>query len=314
MLSLNTHQLNVFLVAAETLNFTQAAQHLQMTQPSVSQHIQALEEHFGLPLFTRTGRSIELTDAGIMLVPMAREMMYLSIHIEERMASLQGNIYGHLIVGCSTPTGRYLLPKLLTAFHSQFPEVRATCKVNSQSNCLKMLADGKIHLALASDPPYMADIEFRKVTEEVIRLIAPIDHPWAKCSEIEIKELKNADFILPDEGSEVHSSVREALAELNYSIYQLDTLVSLGSLEAIALAVSEGLGVGFVPELIAQRLVMGKVVPVQIRGVSMIREVFVGRNIRRTATSAQEAFWNMVLTQGAALIEKGYVQQASAVQ
>ena len=69
---LDIHQLNIFVVAAETLNFTQAAQQLHMTQPSVSQHIQALERHFDIELFIRNGRNLELTDAGMALLPMAR--------------------------------------------------------------------------------------------------------------------------------------------------------------------------------------------------------------------------------------------------
>ena len=295
MLNLSTHQLNVFLVAAETLNFTQAAQQLQMTQPSVSQHIQALEEHFGLQLFTRSGRSIELTDAGMVLIPLARELVYLSTHLEETMASLKGNIHGHLIVGCSTSTGRYLLPKMLASFHHQYSQVRATCQVTTQAQALQMLSEGKVHLALASDPPLVQDIEFRKITREAVILIVPLKHPWAKRDEIDLKDLKEAHFILPEEGSETHATVREAMAELGYSIYQLNTLVSLGSLEAIALSVQEGLGVGFVPELIVKRLVQNKVAVVKVNKLNICRDVYVGRNSRRPATIAQNAFWDLII-------------------
>ena len=76
---LDVHQLNVFLVAAETLNFTQAAQQLHMTQPSVSQHIQGLERHFDTLLFLRNGRNLELTDAGMALLPLAKEAVMLSM-------------------------------------------------------------------------------------------------------------------------------------------------------------------------------------------------------------------------------------------
>lgn len=295
MLNLSTHQLHVFLVAAETLNFTQAAQQLQMTQPSVSQHVQALEEHFDLQLFLRSGRSIELTDAGMALIPLAREMVYLSTHLEEMMASLKGNIHGHLVVGCSTSTGRYLLPKMLASFHHQFPQVRATCQVTTQAQALQMLNEGKVHLALASDPPFAQDMEFRKITRESVILIAPARHPWAKRKKIDLQDLDAADFILPEEGSETHSAVREGLAELGYSIYQLKNLVSLGSLEAIALSVQEGLGVGFVPELIVKRLVQNKVVTVEIEGLKIGRDVYVARNSRRPATGAQNAFWNLIV-------------------
>ena len=153
MSGLNSHQINVFLIAAETLNFTQAAQRLQISQPSVSQHIQSLEEHFGVQLFIRSGRNVELSDSALALIPLAREMVYLTQHMEETMASIKGNVHGHLVVGCSTSTGRYVLPKLLAAFHHKFPQVRATCHVIPQAQSLEMLREGKVHLAVASNPP-----------------------------------------------------------------------------------------------------------------------------------------------------------------
>ena len=129
---LDAHQLNVFLVAAESLNFTVAARELHMTQPSVSQHIRELERHFGTRLFLRLGRRLELTDAGEALVPLAREMSALSIRIDERMESLRGEVYGHLTIGCSTTPGRYLLPGLLASFLRRHPKVEATCQVSSR--------------------------------------------------------------------------------------------------------------------------------------------------------------------------------------
>jgi LysR family transcriptional regulator, transcriptional activator of the cysJI operon len=295
MLSLNTHQLHVFLMAAETLNFTQAAQQLQLTQPSVSQHVQALEEHFGQELFARSGRSIELTDAGVALIPLAREIVYLSIRLEEMMASLKGEVQGHLIVGCSTSTGRYLLPKILATFHRHFPYVRATCQVSTREQALRRLLEGKVHVALASDPPFIADLVFEKITTERIILIAPMTHPWAQQGVIDINEICEVDFILPEERNELYDLIHDKLADAGVSILQLRNLISLGSLEAIALSVQEGLGVGFVPELMVNRLVKGRVTPVEVRGLDIRQDVFIGRNLSRPATAAQEAFWKMVL-------------------
>jgi DNA-binding transcriptional LysR family regulator len=295
MPSLNTHQLHVFLIAAETLNFTQTAQQLQMTQPSVSQNIQALEEHFGQGLFVRTGRTIELTEAGVALVPLAREIVYLSIRMEEMMASLKGEVQGHLIVRCSSTIGRYMLPKILADFHRQYPQVHATCQVSKRDQALKRLKEGKVHIAMVSEPPFIADIAFEKIATERIILIAPIHHPWARQGVIDINQICEADFILPEESIELFNLIHDKLADAGVSILQLKTLISLGSLEAIALSVQEGLGVAFVPEIMVQRLVSDQVIPVKVAGFDISQEVFIGRNIRRPATRAQEAFWKMIL-------------------
>lgn len=294
---LNAHQLNVFITSAETLNFTQAASRLRMTQPSVSQHIQALEKLFGFNLFVRSGRNLELTDAGLALLPLARELVFLSTHIEETMASLKGNVFGHLLVGCSTTIGRYILPQLLANFHEVFPQVRATCHVASAPRTLELLCNGKVHIAMISFPEQCKDVEFRKFSVDEILLIVPIDHPWAAFPEIKPDDLYNIEFILPEEDSETHTATLQALSKHGISIYQLKSNLMLGSPEAIALSVQEGLGAGFVSKVVVNKLVPAGVKPIQVQGLDIFHDVYMGRNTHRPPTRAQDAFWNFVFNQ-----------------
>ncbi len=294
---LDTHQLNVFLVASETLNFTQAAQRLHMTQPSVSQHIQSLEKYFGTQLFIRTGRHIELSDSGMALIPLARSLVQQSIHLEEEMASLKGGVFGHLQVGCSTTPGKYVLPQLLTRFHHMHPRVKVTCQVTSQADSLKALSDGIIHLALTSlpaDSPF--DLELRQFMSDPVCLIAPLDHPWVGLGEIEPIELFEAPFIMREETSGTYNAVREGLATVGVAIEKLNTILTLGNSEAIALAVQEGMGLGFVSRIVVTNLVKDRVADLPVRGVQIQRDIHIGRNTRRPATNAQSAFWDFIQT------------------
>jgi len=214
---LDVHQLNVFLVAAESLNFTQAAQQLHMTQPSVSQHIQGLERHFDMLLFLRNGRNLELTDAGMALLPLAREAVTLSIRVDETMESLKGNIYGHLIVGCSTTPGKYILPNLLARFHKKYPQVRVTCQVSPQTDAIRNVAEGDVHFALFSlDYSSYPDIEAVSFLCDPIVLITPLDHPWAQRGEIEPDELLEADFIMREAASGTFSANARGISEAQH--------------------------------------------------------------------------------------------------
>jgi DNA-binding transcriptional LysR family regulator len=308
---LNTHQLNVFLIAAETLNFTQAAQRLEMTQPSVSQHIQSLEQHFGIDLFVRAGRSLELTDAGHTLLQMARELVYLSNHIEETMASVKGDVFGHLVVGCSTTAGRYILPRLLAEFHQGYPQVRATCHVASPEQAAQMLCDGKVHLALTNTPELCREAELRRFLIDEILLVAPLDHPWSDLEERSATELLEADFILPEEGSDCYVPVREALNKIGLSIYQLNNLITLGSPEAICLSIKEGIGVGFVSNIVVQKLAKDQLKIIPVQGLCIPQEVYIGRNLNRPYTAAQNAFWEFVISQEKAILQEFDLQQFS---
>ncbi len=293
---LDAHQLNIFLVAAETLNFTHAAQQLHMSQPSVSQHIQSLERHLNTTLFERSGRQLQLSDAGATLVPLAREMVSQSVHIEESMASLKGEVFGHLMVGCSTTPGKYVLPQLLARFHNKYPRVKVTCQVSPQAKAIELLCDGRVHFALSSHSHRQTctDAEFHLFMKDPVVLIAPLNHPWAQRGEIDVEELPDADFILREEESGTYATVQEALGVINFSMRDLNTLLTLGNSEAIALAVQEELGVGFVSNTVVTGMRQGDIAIINIRGLDICRDIYIGRHIRRPATVAQTAFWEMI--------------------
>jgi len=293
---LDAHQLNIFLIACETLNFTQAAQRLHMSQPSISQHIQSLERQLGVDLFERSGRQLHLSDAGVALVPLASELVQQSVLIEESMASLQGEIFGHLKVGCSTTPGKYVLPHLLARFHYKHPRVKVTCQVSPQANAIEKLCDGSLHFALSSHShqEIYNDAEFRLFMKDPIILIAPLNHPWAQREQIDPEELLQVEFIFREVNSGTYSAVEDALGRVNLSPHELNTMLTLGNSEAIALAIQEGLGVGFVSSTVVAGLRHQDIAFVTVRGVDICRDIYIGRHTRRPPTSAQIAFWNLI--------------------
>lgn len=291
---LDAHQLNVFLTAAKTLNFTAAARQLHMTQPSVSQHIQSLESHFDMQLFVRAGRHLNLTAAGEVLQPLAQEMVKLSNNIEESMESLKGEIFGHLIVGCSTTVGKYVLPFLLAEFMRRNPKVEASCLVTSRQQAIQMLCDGEVHLALASAKEFCKEVDFHELIVDPVILIAPMDHPWAQRGEIEPEELLNAEFIMREKGSGTRNVTELGLRKFNMGTDELNTVLTLGNSEAIALSVQQGIGVGFVSRVVVSRLVQNRVAKVNVRGLKLHQDIFLGRTKVRSGTRAQMAFWDFL--------------------
>jgi LysR family transcriptional regulator, low CO2-responsive transcriptional regulator len=292
---LDAHPLNIFLVAAETLNFTEAAQRLHMTQPSVSQHIQNLENHFGTQLFIRAGRRLELSDAGLALVPMARELVNQSVRIEEEMSCLKGRVFGQLKVGCSTTPGKYILPHLLTSFHHKHPRVKVTCLVASQRQTLEMLCEGAVHFALTSQSPEACrELEIHFFTSDPVVLIAPLEHPWAREGEVELQDLRKANFILREETSGTYMATADALQGAGMRINDLNTILTLGNSEAIALAVQQGLGVGFVSRIVTENITREQVAKIKIRGLEITREIMIARNPNYPPTTAQTTFWEFL--------------------
>jgi DNA-binding transcriptional LysR family regulator len=291
---LDAHQLNVFLTAAQTLNFTVAARQLHMSQPSVSQHIRELENFFDTALFIREGRRIYLSDAGQALIPMAKQLVNASIQIEETMQSLKTEVFGHLMVGCSATSGKYILPFLLAEFLKRHPKVEATCHVSSRAIALQMLCDGQVHLAVASASEFCQEIEFQKLISDPVVLITPLDHPWATRREIEPRELLEERFIMREDGSGTRTVAAQGLRRIGMSIEQLPRVLTLGNSEAIALGVQEGIGVAFITQSVVDYLVSGRVAPVRVKGLEMQQDIYIGRHTHYPATTAQTAFWEFI--------------------
>jgi DNA-binding transcriptional LysR family regulator len=292
---LDAHQLNIFLVAAELENFSQAARHLNLSQPSVSAHIQSLERILGTKLFHRSGRHISLTEAGEALLPLAREMVHLSIHIEETMASLSGSVVGLLKLGCSTAAGKYTLPRLVAHFRAKNPQVQVHCSVMTRQNALNELLDGRIHLAITSAREHSRQIEYRPFATDPVILIAPSDHPWAKREQVEPEELLTENFLLRERTAGTRGVLEEGLAKHGMHVDQLKTVMVIGNSEALRTAVEEKIGVTFISRLVAaDSIQLGRIVEVKVANFDLRQMLFIGRHVRRPATKAQTAFLEFV--------------------
>jgi DNA-binding transcriptional LysR family regulator len=290
---LDTHQLRVFLAAAETLNFSQAAKRLHMSQPSVTQHIRNLETHFGMQLFVRAGRKISLTEAGVTLLPMARDLVLSAIRADEMMDTLKQEVHGNLWIACTTTPGKYILPSLMANFLKKHPKVEATISVTNRNDAMRYLNEGKAHIIVTSVFNYHPDIELHKFMEEPLVLIVPNNHPWTKRESISLDELKKANVILREPSAGAYMVLRDGLAEKGFDIGDLRRVLTLGNSEAIAFAVQEGVGVGFVSMLVAEKIVKNKVSLVKIEDLELNQDIYIGRHRRLPSTSAQVAFWKM---------------------
>ncbi len=299
--------MQVFIVAAETLNFSTAARKLNLSQPAVSQQIQLLENRFGAKLFNRTGRKLELTEAGYTLLPLARQFVQVSLRTEEMMDAMRGQIVGELVIGCSTTPGKYVLPVLLADFLRLHPRVKVTCSVTSRQTALEMLGKGQVHFAFSSSYEELdQNIEFRKFISDPILFIVPLDHPWAQAEEIDAGELKTARFVMREETSGTYRVVRSALAAHDINIAQLKTVLTLTNSEAIGIAVQQGVGVGFVSQAVYTHVVYGKVKPIRLRGIDPIQHIYICRHMMQSYGGAQNAFWNYTASLNpAALAETG---------
>ena len=289
-------RLKAFIYAAESLSFSEAAKQLHLTQPTVSHHIQSLEKTFGVELFTRSGHTLKLTEAGRLLLPFAHKLVHQAGEVQEMMASLQQRIVGHLRIACSTTAGKYILPQMAARFCRRFPGIKVSIMACTPQHVIPQLLEGEANLAVVSSYDLCRDgLECQEFFNDLIRLIVPADHPWTMRQAVEPADLLAEPMIIREPTSGTRRVLLTELAKHDIGFDDLRVYLELGNAEAIVRTVEAGFGVSFVSTLAADwSLRLGKVVAVPVSGLELRRTVYMVRRALETPNRPQEVFWSFV--------------------
>ena len=144
------NKIETFLRATETLNFSETAKQLHLSQPTVSHQIKLLEKEMGVTLFIRTNTGLKLTEAGRFLLPMARRLQRDSNNMQAMMSSIQEDVVGELRITCSTTAGKYILPQLAARFSYRYPGVKIRILACTSEDVTLKLLDGDAHLGVSA--------------------------------------------------------------------------------------------------------------------------------------------------------------------
>jgi DNA-binding transcriptional LysR family regulator len=292
---LNLDALKVFLAVTEHGSFSEAGRQLHLSQPAVSQIIQGLERQLDTQLFIRQGRVAQPTEAGQMLLPMTRELLTSAQRVEQTMLSMQGEVAGEMNIGCSTASGKYLLPGMIARFRRLFPQVRINVLVTSRESVMNKLVNGDVAVGVSSKRIDHGDLEYQELYQDDVILIAPAGHRWAQYRKIYPDDLLDEPMILREEVAGTREVLMDGLLKHDISPDMLNVAMVLGNAEAIEMAVEEGLGIAFVSRLAAARgIALGRVAEVDVEGMVLTRKIFMARNRRQPLTRAQNEFWKFI--------------------
>lgn len=292
---INLKELQIFLAAAENGSFSEAARQMHLSQSAVSQMVGNLERQFGTVLFDRSGRSMHLTEAGQALLPMARELLATANLLEENMLSMQQDVAGQMIIGCSTTSGKYMLPMLIANFRKSFPRVRVDVHISSRLSVINKLVEGVYALGVTSKKVDHPDLEYQDFFTDDIVLVVASSHRWAHFPKIYPDDLLDEPVILREESAGTLEVFYEGLRKHDISPDMLKVAMVLGNAEAIAMAVEEGIGIAFVSRLAAAHsLATGRLVEVEVAGMKLTRKISMARNLRIPASRPQQEFWDFV--------------------
>ncbi|MDP5007611.1 MAG: LysR substrate-binding domain-containing protein [Glaciimonas sp.] len=179
-MNIELRQLRYFVAVAEEMHFGRAALRLHMTQPPLSQTIQALEAQLGTALFVRTKRRVALTAAGLALLPEARRLLQQTDLLPSLVRRAASGESGLLTLAFVSTADYSVLPPLLREFRAAYPLVQIELKEATSDVQLELLTQDRIDAGLLIPP--LSDkaklvLDYLPVLSEPLILAIPADHP-----------------------------------------------------------------------------------------------------------------------------------------
>src|SRR5215510_16305140 len=202
MTSISQSQLRAFHAVATEGSFTKAAQLLNVTWP--------LRERFGVRLFDRRRRRIEVTDIGRNLLDITFRMFSLELEAVQVLSAAHALKRGHLRIGADAP---YHSVPFLSAFHRRYPDLRLSMTMGNTKSLLDDLLDQRCDVAIAANVKTDSRIFALPFRQDQFIAFVDCAHPWARRRGVKLAELASQRLLLREPTSTTRQTFDAAIAK-----------------------------------------------------------------------------------------------------
>jgi len=242
-------QLITFRTVASTLNFSRAAEVLSYVPSNVTMQMKALEDELGVRLFDRLGKQLVLTTAGKRFLTHVQSVLD---QLEEAKTVVHDNevLSGTLTISANEVICAYRLPAVFQLFRSRHPGVRLIFRSVPNQELKQTLFEGSADVVFMLDEPIRSNgLAVEPLLEETFRLFAAPDHPLAKRTVLRLEDFHEEVFLTNEKGCPYRtmfdrSFEKEGVDSITYLEFQ--------SAEAIKQCAISGIGIAFLPEIVAE--------------------------------------------------------------
>lgn len=262
-------QLRTFLTVCETMNFTQAARKLFLTQPAVSQHIHGLEKKYGLPLFTHLGRNLELTPAGKTLAAYARLLQNDETLLARKMEDCQKGTH-RVTFGVTMTIGEYGIAQPAARYLKAHPDVELTLVFGNTRDLLHRLDQGELDFALVEGyyPPESYDhLLFRL---EPFVPVASAVHRFPQEPEL-CRDLLGERLLVREPGSGTRNILERNLSLQGLTLDQFAHRIQVGNMHTLIQLLEEDCGITFLYRIAVEKEIAdGRIRLLPLKDFSMV--------------------------------------------
>ncbi|MEK4028169.1 LysR family transcriptional regulator [Pseudobacillus sp. FSL P4-0506] len=260
----------VFITVAEKKNFSRAAEELHMTQPAISQCIQALERAVGSRLLDRTNKYVRLNKAGEIVYHHAKEITGLYTKMKCLVDDLTNKASGELSIGASYSFGEYVLPHIIAYLSKYYPLIKPAIKIGNTKEIEHLVARHQLDVGIVEGEFKHERLNFEPFAEDKMYVVAAAQHKLARRKSIKLAELEKETWIVREKGS----GTREATEKM-FQLFEQppEQLMEFGSTQIIKESVEAGLGISLLSQwAIRKEAMAGSLVILKVKEAPVKRK------------------------------------------
>lgn len=286
-------KLESFVSIVKHGSFTKAAEELYLTQPTITGHIQSLENKLGTVLLNRNGKVVSLTEAGQILYKHAVNILNTREQALFSLAQYEGKLEGELVIASSTVPQRYLLPDLLAAFNLRYPEVTFTIRQFDSKGVVDAITSGAMDFGFVGTDTSGSDLEVIQLCQGRLLLITPCHGKFQHLKETALTwdQVANETFILREGGSGSRTLFLKGLEDKGIDPARLSVVATIENPDTIKQCVMAGLGVAVVSERsVEDEVRLGLLKGFYIDGLDLKQSFYFINHRRRVLSPIARAF------------------------
>ena len=290
-------QLETFVSVAKNLNFSRAADEINLSQPTISTHISALENYLDLQLFVRNTKEVSLTKAGKDFLGYALKILAIR---DQALHDIRGedlSVRGNIDIISSTIPAQHLLPEIIAAFHKQRPNVIFHVEQADSRQVEREMSGFRYDFGMIGTTPDSSRFTHYPVCDDELVLILPND---IRQSPESIREgfadfIRQVPFIMRESGSGTRAEIDNIFSGLGINSGDLHIAAYLSDAHSILLAVSKGMGVSLIPRVAAVMYVdAGLIKQVEMKSPMFHRQIHLLHNKELLFSPIQQIFCDHV--------------------
>ncbi len=283
-------QLKTFVATAEHKKMSEAAKHLYVSQPTISQIISDLEKEYGTALFERHSKELRITPAGELLLENAKKIIAIHETLEQNMKTISSK--RPLRIGATMTIGTNIMAKIVTGLEEHYQDIESYVAVHNTDAIEEMLLHNELDIALVEGIINHEEIMTSPAFEDNLCIICGKHHPLAGKPIVMPEELHNQNFILREKGSGTRATF-ERLMCFHHIPYKVKW--ESNSTPAITDAVAHNIGLGFVSErCIREKASKGMIYICPVQEINLKRFFFLCHHKYHPLTSQMKDFMSYI--------------------